>query len=426
MRLPHPASFAPLLIAAIVGCSDASAPTVPVATRAFGDEAVASESEGRGVFHRYVAMGTSVSEGWRSDGVLAQSQETSWPAQLARLAHRELSLPLIASPGCGAPLAAPLSTGVRVNGETAAAPFLTRSCAPNEDGVQLPAGNVAISGARTIHALTATPEQPDPNYAPLYARTLAPGQSQVTAMEAQSPKIVSVEFGANEVLGVRDGAYVPGVTIVPVSYWAPTYQELVTRVARTAKHAVLVGLLDDAAALPGFRRGAELWDARLTFNPFHVTVSDDCAGNQNLLFVPVRVPVAAGQGNARRNAGLTPLVLSCANAPATAPDGTVIRDYVLSPSEVALVNAQLAQMNAVIRAEAERHGFAYFALGALYEDVNVKAPFNAVTLMYSGAPYGPLIGLDGVHPSAAGASVLAEAAASALNQRYGFGIPVAP
>ena len=96
-------------------------------------------------------------------------------------------------------------------------------------------------------------------------------------MEAQSPKIVSVEFGANEVLGVRDGAYVPGVTIVPVSLWAPTYQELVTRVALATKHAVLVGLLDDAAALPGFRRGAELWDARLTFVPFHVGVSDDCA-----------------------------------------------------------------------------------------------------------------------------------------------------
>src|SRR5215204_1764097 len=57
-----------------------------------------------GDFQRYVAIGTSVSQGWRSDGVNAASQRTSWPAQLTEMAGRELSLPLIAFPGCGAPL----------------------------------------------------------------------------------------------------------------------------------------------------------------------------------------------------------------------------------------------------------------------------------------------------------------------------------
>src|SRR3954462_15839353 len=75
-----------------------------------------------GDFQRYVAIGTSVSQGWRSDGVNAASQETSWPAQLTEMAGRDLSQPLIAFPGCGAPLAAPLSTGVRVSGEGVATP----------------------------------------------------------------------------------------------------------------------------------------------------------------------------------------------------------------------------------------------------------------------------------------------------------------
>ena len=166
-----------------------------------------------GDFQPYVAIGTSVSQGWRSDGVTAASQQTSWPAQLAQMAGRQISLPLIAFPGCGAPLAAPTGSGLRVSGEPEAAPLLSRICSPNEPGVTLPTGNVAISGARTSHALTATPEQPDPSYAPLYARVLPPGMSQVTAMEAQNPKIVSVELGANEVLGTRDGAYVPGQTV---------------------------------------------------------------------------------------------------------------------------------------------------------------------------------------------------------------------
>jgi hypothetical protein len=144
-----------------------------------------------------------------------------------------------------------------------------------------------------------------------------------------------------------------------------------------------------------------------------------------VLFVPVRVPTVVGEGVARARAGQPPAVLSCANAPATAPDGSVIRDYVLSPAELALVDAQLAAMNEIIRAEAAQRGFAHFALGALYEQANTKAPFNAVTLMTSAEPYGPLVSLDGFHPSAAGAAVLARAAAAALEARYGANAPPA-
>jgi hypothetical protein len=171
----------------------------------------------------------------------------------------------------------------------------------------LPAGNVAIVGARTDQALLATPEHPDPNYAPVYARVLAPGQSQVTAMEALDPKVVSVELGANEILGARDGAYVPGQTVVPVAAWQPRYEEVVARAAATARRGVLVGLIDDVRNFPAFRTGAELWAARATFAPFHVQVSENCGtapGAANLLFVPVRVPLAAGEGAQRRQQNL--------------------------------------------------------------------------------------------------------------------------
>ena len=95
----------------------------------------------------------------------------------------------------------------------------------------------------------------------------------------------------------------------------------------------------------------------------------------------------------------------------------------LDANDVAGVNAQLAAMNAVIRDEATKRGFAYFPLGALYEDVVTKAPLNAVTLMTSPQPYGPYISLDGIHPTAEGSRVLADAAAKALNDTYHLGIP---
>ena len=61
-------------------CSDSVAPTTA------GKTPLLNESEGRGVFQRYVAIGTSISMGFASDGVIAADQETSWPAQLGRLA----------------------------------------------------------------------------------------------------------------------------------------------------------------------------------------------------------------------------------------------------------------------------------------------------------------------------------------------------
>ena len=419
----HRPIFMALAALSLAACADS--PTAPRTGSSFPQSAELLPN-GEGDFHRYVAIGTSVSQGWRSDGVLAESQSSSWPAQLARLANRELSLPLISGPGCGAPLVAPLAGGVRLGGESAGAPLLSRTCAANEAGVTLPAGNVAVAGARTVHALNATPEAPDPNYAPLYQRVLPAGMSQVSAMEAQNPKIVSVELGGNEILGSRDGAYVPGQTVVPVAFWAPDYRTVLDRVEAQTKKAVVVGLIDHAINFPAFRTGAELWAARATFAPFNVSVSEDCSvapGSDNVLFVPTRVLAAAAQGAARARAGLGPYVLSCFNFPATDANGVVIRDYVLSPAELAIIDGQFAQMNAIIRAEAESRGFAYFALSALYEDVVTKAPFSAIAMLTSPQPFGPYISLDGIHPSAEGARVLADAAANALNAKYTMEIP---
>jgi lysophospholipase L1-like esterase len=413
----HTRRFYPaaLAVAALAACADG--PVAPTETRQPITQASPELfAGGEGIFQRYVAIGTSISMGVQGDGVYAATQQTSWPAQLARLAHRELSLPLIQAPGCSAPLMAPLGTGKRTSGEGAGLTFLLRQCMPNEAGVVLPAGNVAIDGARTGQALTATPENPDPGHATQYPRVLAPGQSQVTAMESQNPKIVSVELGGNDILGASHGIYAPGVNIVPVSVWEPQYRQVVARVDAAAKQAVLVGLVNDVRSFPAFRTGAEFWAARATFAPFNVAVSADCEGNANLMFVPVIVPTAAGTGAFYASKGFGQYTLSCTDIPGT-------EDYILDVAGTAATNAQLAAMNAVIQNEAQTHGFAYFPLGALYESAVTKPAFNAVSLMTTSQPYGPYISLDGIHPSAEGARVLADAAAVALNTTYHLSIP---
>ena len=53
-----------------------------------------------------------------------------------------------------------------------------------------------------------------------------------------------------------------------------------------------------------------------------------------------------------------------------------------------------------------------------------RPPFNVVAMFTTAIPFGPLMSLDGIHPSAAGHAIIAQAAAQALNATYDLGIPV--
>ena len=376
----------------------------------------------QGVFHRFVSIGTSVSMGWQSDGAIAASQLESWTAQLARLAGREQTLPLLSLPGCRSPLKAPLSSGVRLSGEAAGAPAATLNCAPLEEGLTVPAQNVSISAAKTFDALNTTPEtQFDGFYRKLYPRILPPHTTQLQAAIQQKPKFISVELGANDVIDARSGIAIVGATITPFPLWASHYSTLVDEVAMNVRQGILVSLLNDAATFPSFRRGAEIAADRATmFAAFNVNVLPDCNASPNLLFVPVRIPTIIAAGLTARAQQQPAVPFSCAGGAPTS------QDFVLTPSEVAIVNAQLAQMNAFIEAQADRHGFAVVPLEVLYGRADLKPPFSSVQLMTSMQPYGPLMSLDGIHPNGAGHAIIAAAAASAISAHYGMRFPSAP
>src|SRR5690349_24790216 len=102
----------PLLavLVAVVGCSDAASTTTE--PRALQPSA-ANVADFRGrTPEKFVAIGTSVSMGWASNGVYYGSQLTSWPALIGFGTLQPISLPLIQSPGCISPILAPLGNGL--------------------------------------------------------------------------------------------------------------------------------------------------------------------------------------------------------------------------------------------------------------------------------------------------------------------------
>jgi lysophospholipase L1-like esterase len=376
----------------------------------------ANESEGRGFAHRLYAIGTSISAGTCSDGNVAVCQNMSYVAQLVRMMHREPVLPLIAAPGCRAPLTAPLITFRRTSGESVTVPDATINCAPNDPGVLLPTQNLAIPGALTGEALTMKPEdRVDAYSSQLYRRFLPVGATQVSAALDQNPKFVIVELGANDVLGVMSGVAIPGGSFVPFPVWSAQYNAVLDRVGAATNQVLLVGLGRQISQMPNLRRGAELWADRAAFlAAFNVDVSADCDGNQNLIVANVLVPSAVANGLGRRAANLPAFVLSCVAGAFNA------QDRILTPDEEAVVDAQLVQMSNHVRAQAAARGFSIVELEVLYG--LAKAPYSVVTQMTTGSPYGPNISLDGLHPSAAGQTIIARAALQAIEDRYDIGL----
>jgi hypothetical protein len=109
---------------AVAACTDPVAPPTAGAPPRTSTEPL----DAREVFRRYVALGTSNSQGVQSAGISAAAQRAAWPAQLAARVGVPFSLPLVQDPGCGPPLRPPLALNLAPSRRSArSAPATTSS-----------------------------------------------------------------------------------------------------------------------------------------------------------------------------------------------------------------------------------------------------------------------------------------------------------
>ena len=388
---------------AFAACAD------PVAPRTVerGSASVTTPRTIPQLFARFVALGTSNSMGVQSAGIFAAGQQAAWPAEVARRAGVPFSLPLVQDPGCGPPLLPPLASDLVLVGAFGNNLVTTvmNTCSPLRTGITLPANSVAISGADVHDALTATVESKmalSTRVGTLYSRVLPSGKTQVTAMLDQNPTFVSVELTANDVLPASTGRI---EAMTPYANWASDYDQVLAAVKSTGAGAVLVGLPTNAAQFPSIRSSREFFNQWPALLGLGITVSASCYFSTNQLFVPGYLLTLVAKA---------PTTATCADVPGAA-------DYVLTASDISAINARIAQMNAHVRAMATANNWAYFNLDPVY--ALPKPPFSVTDLLLSNQPFGPYMSLDGVHPSAAGQSLLASAAVEAINATYGLMIP---
>ena len=383
--------------------------------------------KGQEAFATFVAIGTSLSMGVQSDGVVYFSQQQDWTKLLSHQAFGSFTQPLIAPPGCHSPFIAPLQLSRRLSGISAAANPATSipdtTCAAFGT-YSLPTNDVAIDGATTYDALYVTPETTVVETVKRrrqYRLVLPPKKSQVTAMMQQNPTLVSVELGGNEVLQVVSGLLFPRAgyrgaaaqgTYVPNAVWQPVYDNLIDSVKKTGAKVILSGV-PNTSGFVSLRTGDELYQDSVAFRGYGVIVAANCQGSPNVIFTPSKVLGLVGAAQATGTAQ----TLSCTDTPGA-------QDNILTPADVQIVDGVLNGMSNHIKAVAQANGWAYMDMAAVWAPwVTRRGPFKVANLLGCVRPFGQYVSLDVIHPNVQGYQEMANAAALALNLTYGFEIP---
>lgn len=400
--------------------------------------------KGARAFGNYIAIGTGLSMGVQSGGVMYQSQLQAWPALIAQLVTPGLvpviddtvisevvpfRIPLLRTPGCQPPFVAPLQFAVDLSGASTAT--VDSSCAGvmNAAAAVPPTNNLALQGATAWAALTLTPNivlnatTPfSPGDRARYPLVLASTQSQVTAMRVEGPTFVSVELGFTEVLGAAtSGLLVPATsytqvapyTYVPAAVFAPVYSAIADSIALTGAKVVLLSV-PKVSGLYALRPAAELWNDRADLATFGITVTADCGTSPNFVFTAALVPSLAASyasTGAMQN-------LSCTDIPGTA-------DAILTPADITTLDAVVTDMNTQIQQLAQQNGWAFADLTGVYPPpLAARTPYAASDQLTCVYPYGAYVSLDGVFPSAQGQAVIASTVATAVDAKYGFTITI--
>lgn len=385
-----------------------------------------------GLLDRYVALGNSITAGYQSAGINANTQQQAYPVLLARQANVVFNVPALALPGCPPPLAAPFSAQRIVPGATGT------TCALRANAAPLPVQNFAVPGAKIVDAFNNLIPQSSANALTTF---ILGGRTQVRAMVEARPTFVSAWLGNNDALGSALAGQPALLTA------RETFGGSVSVLADSIRFALaqsggptgaaLIGVVNPTL-VPALQPGAYFYLAATATGgrfggPAGKPVNPNCApgtpGGSNLISILIL-----------SNAGFPEINCSDEAYPVGDPRrGT----YVLTPGEVATISARVTDFNALLAEAASANNWVYLdpneillpfladpsALRKCQGFATLPTPpttADFVAAVQNTCPsadpavgFGSLITFDGVHPSAVAHQLIANALATAINERYG-------
>lgn len=432
--------FAALLALPLLGaCTDDQSPIEPVVPAAGGE-----------LFQRYVAIGNSITAGFVSGGITGAAQAQAYPVLLAARAGAEFSFARLGGRGCVPPYRGPFVFDTVRTGPGATSQTCDLLAGPAPTLVN----NLAVPGATLSDALNRNrPANP-------LSSLFLGGRSQVERMVEAQPTLVTVYLGNNDVLG---GAGAGDTTrLTPSARFAAQVDSLVTYLDMTpagqggpGRDVVILGI----APFPALLQPGAYFFAQYAADP---------VGFQTRTGKTVNANCAPAPGNPFAASLVSLAIFGQPAIPQIDCDGItgVSTDFVLTPTETATLISRVTAYNAALQAAATGNGWTYVDVnvvlgGAGTTPANLRqrvpaarfrlcqglataaTPSEIQTAVLTtcpaptpvNAPYAPgsaayadffgsWLTFDAVHPDVEFQNAVAQAIATALNQKHGLSIPV--
>jgi hypothetical protein len=392
----------------LAGCSKIS-PLAPPALKS-----------GSASFGTYVAMGTSISSGYESGGLVDRHQTQSFPYLFARQVGSPFSIPSINNDGIP-----PLLQLVSLS------PLVISNAGrtlgnPTNFGLAGAYNNMAIPGAiladvtDSVYYDVPTAVHPNTTMFDIIQRNHGNIIAQVAS---RNPTFISFEYGANEVLGpASQGSGVPGLTAAQFGGLLDATLTGLQALCPNAKIAIVN--VPDVTAIPYVT----------TFPPYVLN-----ADGTPVIVGGAPLTLIGTEGGVVGPLSPSDYVLLTASNALAAGDGFPIGTFsyltgapgtgnplpnsmVLSSIEATAISATLNGYNTAIADEAALRGMALVDLHGLLQQAATTGVTYQGSLYTSEFVTGGLFSLDGVHPTDLAHGLICNVMIDAVNQTYGSNI----
>lgn len=380
----------------------------------------------------YVAVGTSLSSGFESGGVVDRHQVHSFPSIFARQIGKSVEIlggtgtftqPTINQDGIPALLEIKSYSPLIIDaiGRTTGI--------PTNFSQNFPYHNMGIPGAWLVDLADSSNYQADlaPVHRsnPTFINIIQRGRGTVLAQALLlQPTIMSLEYGANEVLGpTADPNYgSPGQGgIAPDNLTGTRYALQMTQ-ALDAIHTALPGTriavfnVPDVTSIPLFTTFPAFTVSLTTGQPVPLVGAGGPLQVGDLISLRAGPLIAGGTGIPA--GGYNYLNPSAGSNGQPLPESLILR-----AAEVAATRAQISEINAVVDSVSTRPFVAKVDLAGLLATIATSG------ISLGGATYtndfvtGGLFGLDGVHPNDLGYALMANTMIESINLKFGCFVP---
>jgi hypothetical protein len=363
----------------------------------------------------YVAVGTSLSSGYESGGIVDRHQVHSFPSLFARQIGKTVDIrgdrgtftqPTVNNDGIDTLLEIKSYSPLIINKHGRV------GGSPTNLGQTFPYHNMGIPGA-IISDLVDSSRYNSNGYFALIQRTR--GLVLVQALSLQ-PTIMSLEYGANEILGF---AAVQGTD--PPPQVVGLYAQVMTLALNTI-HTALPGTrvavfnVPDVTTIPFFTTLPARPPDLTTGQPVPLIGASGSAQAGDLLLL------GAGPVIAQTGTGVPTGVFTVLNPSVPGNGQPLPESAFLRAGEVSNTQAVVAGLNAIVDSVSTRPFVSKVDLAGLLVQAKIGIPIG-------GAVYtnkfitGGLFSLDGVHPNDLGYALMANTMIESINAKFGCFVP---